>query len=167
MRIEEFNGLPADAARDLLRPAADVGWWVDALVAGRPYDDRGALLARAEREAARWSPADVDAALAHHPRIGERPAGDGAEAAHSRREQAAIVETGPRDPGLEEAIAAGNAAYETRFDRVFLIRAAGRSRKEILDELVRRLDLDPATEAAEVTGQLTQIALLRLDGILS
>ncbi|MDF9716813.1 2-oxo-4-hydroxy-4-carboxy-5-ureidoimidazoline decarboxylase [Nocardioides sp. ChNu-153] len=167
MRIEDFNGLPADAAREVLRPAADVGWWVDGLVAARPYDDRDALLARAERDAARWSTADVDAALAHHPRIGERPAGEGAEAAHSRREQAAIVDPGPRDPGLEEAVAAGNAAYEARFDRVFLIRAAGRTRKEILDELVRRLDNEPAAEAAEVAEQLTQIALLRLDGILS
>lgn len=167
MRIDEFNALPAERARAVIAPAADVQWWLDALVEGRPYTDVPALLTIAAAEAVLWTHDDVEAALAHHPRIGEKPKGAGAEAEASRREQAAIVDIGPRDPGLEEAIAAGNAAYEARFDRVFLIRAAGRSRKEILDELVRRLDSDPATEDAEVADQLTQIALLRLEGIFS
>ncbi len=46
-------------------------------------------------------------------------------------------------------LAAGNRAYEERFDRVFLIRAAGRSGPEILAELDRRLGNDAATERAE------------------
>ena len=37
--------------------------------------------------------------------------------------------------GVTAAIAAGNAAYEERFGRVFLIRAAGRSPEQILAEL--------------------------------
>ncbi|HEV7949033.1 MAG TPA: 2-oxo-4-hydroxy-4-carboxy-5-ureidoimidazoline decarboxylase, partial [Glaciihabitans sp.] len=54
------------------------------------------------------------------------------------------------------------AAYEARFGRVFLIRAAGRSRAEILSELTRRLELDDETELAIVGEQLRDIALLRL-----
>ena len=61
----------------------------------------------------------------------------------------------------------GNLAYEERFDRVFLVRAAGRDGDEILAELERRLGNDDATERAETVEQLTQIALLRLEQVLS
>lgn len=166
MRIDELNALDAATARATLAPAADVGWWLDTLVAGRPYPDAEALLALAATEAARWTDADVEGALAHHPRIGERPTGDSAEAALSRREQGAIRGGASDAADLEQAIAAGNAAYEDRFGRVFLIRAAGRRRPEILAELERRLTNDPDAERAEVHDQLTQIALLRLEGVL-
>ncbi|WP_447645169.1 2-oxo-4-hydroxy-4-carboxy-5-ureidoimidazoline decarboxylase [Nocardioides zeae] len=168
MRIDELNALDAATARATLAPAADVGWWLDALVAGRPYPDAEALLALAAAEAVRWTDADVEGALAHHPRIGERPTGDSPEAALSRREQGAIRGDGHASgtADLEEAIAAGNATYEDRFGRVFLIRAAGRSRPEILAELERRLTNDPDAERVEVHDQLTQIALLRLEGML-
>ena len=64
---------------------------------------------------------------------------------------------------LAEELAAGNRAYEQRFSRVFIIRAAGRTRAEILAELERRLTLDDATELVIVGEQLRDIALLRLE----
>lgn len=63
---------------------------------------------------------------------------------------------------IAAAIAEGNRAYEARFGRVFLIRAAGRTPGEMLRELKRRLDNDDETEAREATAQLAEIALLRL-----
>jgi 2-oxo-4-hydroxy-4-carboxy-5-ureidoimidazoline decarboxylase len=59
-----------------------------------------------------------------------------------------------------------NVAYEQRFDRVFLIRAAGRSPAEMLAEARRRLGNDPETERAEVAEQLGQIARLRVEKLL-
>ena len=53
------------------------------------------------------------------------------------------------DPDVARRLAEGNRAYEERFDRVFLIRAAGRSAPEILEELERRLGNDDAAERAE------------------
>ena len=47
---------------------------------------------------------------------------------------------------MTAALAEGNREYEKRFDRVFLIRAAGRSSAEILAELHRRLGNDDETE---------------------
>ncbi len=61
---------------------------------------------------------------------------------------------------------AGNRAYEERFDRVFLIRAAGRDASEILSELERRLGNDDDTERDETLTQLRQIALLRLEQVV-
>lgn len=159
MPLDDFNrATPADAARTSAVWAA-VPHWVDAVVAGRPYASVDDAAAAAERAAADWGAAELDAALAHHPRIGQRPTGPGAEADASRREQAAMSTAGD---DVTAAIAAANAAYETRFGRVFLIRAAGRSPAEMLAEARRRLGNDDHTETGEALDQLRQIALLRL-----
>ena len=59
-------------------------------------------------------------------------------------------------------MAQANAAYEERFGRVFLIRAAGRSPEEMLAEARRRLANDKDSEVIEALEQLRQIAILRL-----
>lgn len=159
MRIDEFDGLTPDEAHELLRVCADVPTWIDGLVAARPFGERAALLDRANSDAMAWTDDEVDRALAQHPRIGDTPDGDGAEAEASRREQAGAQGS---DAEVLAAIRAGNVDYERRFDRVFLIRAAGRDAPEILSELRRRLGNDDDSESAEVSDQLRQIALLRL-----
>ena len=70
------------------------------------------------------------------------------------------------DAAVIAALADGNQQYEKRFDRVFLIRAAGRSSAEILAELRRRLDNDDEAERAETVTQLREIALLRLKDVI-
>ncbi|MCX6503206.1 MAG: 2-oxo-4-hydroxy-4-carboxy-5-ureidoimidazoline decarboxylase [Microbacterium sp.] len=163
MQLTEFNSLDPDTAAQTVAVWAAVPGWVDAVVAGRPYATVDALAAYAGELAAVWSRADLDAALAHHPRIGEKPTGAGAEAAASRSEQASMASAADE---VAAAIAAGNAAYEARFGRVFLIRAAGRSPQEMLAELHRRLDNDDSAEGREATIQLAEIALLRLRGTI-
>ncbi|MCW2752504.1 MAG: uraD [Aeromicrobium sp.] len=162
MLLSQFNALPPAAAVAVVRPAADIPTWVDVVIAGRPYESLDELLSTAAQAAANWSAGDVDLALAHHPRIGERPTGGTPDAALSRAEQSAIATEADE---VQEAIAAGNRAYEERFGRIFLIRAAGRSAAEVLDQLTDRLDNDPKAEAAVVAAQLREIALLRLEGM--
>ena len=70
------------------------------------------------------------------------------------------------DPADAERLRAANLAYEQRFGRVFLVRAAGRSSAEILSELERRLGNDDTTEREETVTALRDIALLRLEGVL-
>jgi 2-oxo-4-hydroxy-4-carboxy-5-ureidoimidazoline decarboxylase len=159
MLLDEFNAADASAAASVVGVWAAIPAWVDAVVDGRPYASVDALTSRAAALADGWSVADLDAALAHHPRIGQRPTGAGAEAAASRREQASMTDAAA---GVTAAIAAGNAAYEQRFGRVFLIRAAGRAPEQILTELQRRLRNDDRAEAAEALAQLAEIAILRL-----
>ncbi len=164
MLLSEFNDADGPAAASLVRVWADIPAWTDAIVAGRPYASVDELGARAAALAKVWGVGELDAALAHHPRIGERPTAFGAEGDASRREQASMA-TAADD--VAARIAAGNAAYEERFGRVFLIRAAGRTPDEILANLERRLASDPDAETAEATGQLAEIALLRLRGALT
>ncbi|WP_091701639.1 2-oxo-4-hydroxy-4-carboxy-5-ureidoimidazoline decarboxylase [Microbacterium sp. cf046] len=161
MLLDEFNVADAADAASVVAVWAAIPEWVDAVVAARPYDSVDALAELAADRAEAWTVADLDAALAHHPRIGRRPEGSGAEAAASRREQAAMTDAAAE---VTAAIAAGNAAYEERFGRVFLIRAAGRSPEQILAELNRRLGDDDETESAEALRQLAEIAILRLRG---
>ncbi|MRX43428.1 2-oxo-4-hydroxy-4-carboxy-5-ureidoimidazoline decarboxylase [Agromyces kandeliae] len=164
MTLDAFNGADRDDALELLRSCLDVDRWCAELADGRPYASVDDLLARAETAASPLTPAEVDGALAHHPRIGERPAGPGAQAAMSRAEQAGVD---PTDAAVAAALAEGNRAYEEKFGRVFLIRAAGRSSREILDALTMRLGHTPDQEAPVVADQLRQIAVLRLKGLLA
>ena len=157
-----MSATPVTPARADLEAALGVRRWVDDVLAGAPYADLDALLAAVRAAATPLSPDEVAEALAHHPRIGERPVGEGAAQDHSRREQRA---PDADDPDLAARLAAGNAAYEHRFGRVFLVRAAGRTRAEVLAELDRRLTLDAAAELDEVAEQLRQIALGRLRAV--
>lgn len=133
--------------------------WVEDVASRGPYGSLADLLTVAREAATPLTAAEVDQALASHPRIGERPSGSGASHALSRAEQRSSASD---DPALAAALAAGNEAYERRFGRVFLIRATGRTRPEILVELHRRLRLDPAAELEVVAAELRDIALLRI-----
>lgn len=146
--------------REGLYASLAVRRWVEDVASRAPYATLDELLAVAGAEATPLSPDEVDEAIAHHPRIGEKPVGEGASQQMSRSEQGSSTE-------FADEIAAGNAAYEERFGRVFIIRAAGRTRREILDELTRRLTLDDAVELQVVGEQLRDIALLRLEKLYS
>ena len=145
------------STRARLETALHVSRWVSEVASGCPYSSVDELVGVADLAARSLSAAEVDEALASHPRIGSQ--GSGASASLSRSEQASSATD---DPALVAAMASGNAAYEERFGRIFLIRAAGRSRPEILGELERRLSLSADDEMAEVGSQLREIALLRL-----
>lgn len=164
MTLAEFDALPADEAERVIAPCVAITSWARGLVAGRPYADIGDLIATAERLAAAWTDEEVEGALADHPRIGERHSGEGASAAFSAREQAGVD---PADVSVQDRLRAGNAAYEDRFGRIYLVRAAGRSAEEMLALLEERLGNDPTTEITVTKGQLAEIALLRLRGLLA
>ena len=160
MRVDEFNALPADDARALVAGWLGVRRWVEEVVTGRPYPDAAALSKLAHDSALDLTDHELASALSRHPRIGERPATGGAEARHSRSEQAGVR------AGDAQRLRAANVAYEQRFGHVFLIRAAGRSSAEILTELRRRLYNDEEAERAETVTALREIALLRLDEVV-
>ena len=163
MDLDHFNTAPAGSLRPALLACCDVPRWADAILEARPYADEVAVVDAADEAARAFTPEEVDQALAAHPRIGERADGESAEAAFSRREQSGVT----TDPDTQHALTEGNRAYEDRFGRVFLIRAAGLSASDVLAALQTRLTHDPTTEAAVVADQLRQIALLRLDRVLA
>lgn len=159
-----FNELPADDLRDHLRACNAADRFVREMGAGRPYATPADLADTAVAVTLGLHWADVEPALAAHPRIGDRAAGESAEARSSSAEQASM---GTVEDEMRTALADGNREYEARFDHVFLIRAAGRSPAEMLAELRRRLDNDVPTERVEVTRQLAEITRLRIEKLVS
>jgi 2-oxo-4-hydroxy-4-carboxy-5-ureidoimidazoline decarboxylase len=83
--------------------------WVDTVRSGRPYAGWAALETTACDAAAALGDDELAAALAGHPRIGERASSPDHQADFSRREQSGVD---PADADVARALAAGNAAYE-------------------------------------------------------
>jgi 2-oxo-4-hydroxy-4-carboxy-5-ureidoimidazoline decarboxylase len=154
-----LNALPrADAQRELHACCAARDW-VRAVAAGRPYPSVDALAAAGAAALTELTWPDIAEALDGHPRIGERAAGAGQDAAWSRREQAAVADA---DSGVRAELADANRAYEDRFGHVYLVFANGRGPAELLADARSRLGNDPATERAVVRAELARIVALRL-----
>lgn len=128
--------------------------WARVVAAGRPYDSVAQLYAVADAAVADFSDADLAAALAGHPRIGDRSAD-----ARSRREQSGVSAASART--LAD-IADGNGDYEQRFGHLYLVCATGRTAPELLSLLRSRLQHDVATERRVTLEELAAINRLRL-----
>ena len=161
--LATFNETDA-YARDLLRTCLDAPRWAERVAAGRPYDTVDEVEAAMVAASASISDEELEQALARHPRIGERADAAKHEAAHSAREQSGVDRD---DADLARRLEDGNRAYEERFGRVFIVRAAGRSGHDILDHLQLRLDNSDELERAATIDQLVQIAVLRMREALS
>jgi 2-oxo-4-hydroxy-4-carboxy-5-ureidoimidazoline decarboxylase len=159
--LEEFNGLPGNAARQALTDCCSSGRWVSAVMAGRPYASVPGLLRQSDQAVAGLAPCDLRDALSGHPRIGERR-DDGADR-WSRAEQAGVA--GAARPAMQ-ALADGNAAYERRFGHIYLVCATGRTAPELLALLTARLENDPDTEWGVVRSELQKINRIRLGKLL-
>jgi len=158
--VDALNAADADTAAAMLHPCCASTAWARAVVAHRPYADLAAVIAVSDPVVAELSWADVQEALAAHPRIGDRPTvAATTEKRWSQGEQAGVADA---DQEVLTALADGNAAYESRFGHVYLVCASGKSAEELLGILQDRLDNDPAQEQDVVRGELAAITRLRL-----
>jgi 2-oxo-4-hydroxy-4-carboxy-5-ureidoimidazoline decarboxylase len=146
-----------DDTDELLAACCAAPTWITVVAAGRPYPNEEALFAASDAATYALDDDGLTAALAAHPRIGERASGS--EGAWSSQEQAGMSAA---DADLRDQMAAANRNYEQRFDRVYLVCATGLSAGELLDICQARLTNDPAAERAVVLGELAKIARLRL-----
>jgi 2-oxo-4-hydroxy-4-carboxy-5-ureidoimidazoline decarboxylase len=152
--LETFNALPAELARRQLLACCASDRWAEEIASGRSYASPQEVLARSDASVAGLTQADLEQALAGHPRIGSA----GADA-RSQREQAGVQAA---DQATFQALADGNEAYERRFGHIYLVCAPGRNAADLLALLHQRLDHDPATEWEVVRTELAQINQLRL-----
>ena len=157
MDLAGFNSAPADDLRAALLECCASPEWVRALTAGRPYPTPAALYAAADEAVAGLPDPELHAALAGHPRLGER-AGAG-HAASSSREQAGVAQS---SSDTRAALVEGNRAYEAKYGHVYLVCADGRSGDELLAVLRARLTSDPLDEWATTREELRKINRLRL-----
>ncbi|WP_137874023.1 2-oxo-4-hydroxy-4-carboxy-5-ureidoimidazoline decarboxylase [Rhodococcus sp. Q] len=154
MRVAEFDALGATDAEPVLLRVCESGGWAAGVVAGRPYGTLTDLLDAADAALDALPDSEFDAALAGHPRIGERT-----ERAQSRLEQAGVDEA---DTATLTELAALGAEYERRHGMVYLVHASGRSGTDLLDLLRGRVDNDTATERRTAREELATINRNRL-----
>jgi OHCU decarboxylase len=165
--LARLNRLPAPEAADHLRACCGSSRWVEQMIGRRPFADVEALLAAADRSWQECEPMDWVEAFAHHPRIGERhPAATVSATARgwASGEQGAAARA---DQATRAALDRANAAYERRFDRIYIVCATGRSAEELLADIERRMQHDPDRElvvAAEEQRKITRLRLLKLLG---
>lgn len=160
--VVELNRLPEGELRALLLAVCASRAWADAVARQRPFGDTQQLHAAAERTLAALDEADLDEALAGHPRIGERAEGE--HAASSRREQLQVEQAGDT---VRAALVDANRDYEQKFGHVYLVCAMGRSGEELLDVLRARMANDAATERKVLRDELAKINAIRLNHLLT
>jgi 2-oxo-4-hydroxy-4-carboxy-5-ureidoimidazoline decarboxylase len=158
--LDRFNGLPPAAAKEALLACCASPGWAARVADHRPFPTSADLVVTGVAAFDELTWPDLAAVLAAHPRIGQRPAGDGPEAVWSRREQSGVQ-------GAEADLAAVNRAYEDRFGYLFLIFATGKSADEILAAARGRLGNDEETERRVVRGELRKIVELRLERLVA
>jgi 2-oxo-4-hydroxy-4-carboxy-5-ureidoimidazoline decarboxylase len=163
VELAAFNALPAERAEEALLAVCAAPRWAERMTGSRPYASAEDLLrkGRAAYDDLSWD--DLARALAAHPRIGQRPAGESREATWSRHEQSGVQ--GAADD-VQAAIAEANRAYEARFGHLFLIFASGKSAAEILAAARERLGHDEVTERGVVREELRKIVALRLERLV-
>jgi 2-oxo-4-hydroxy-4-carboxy-5-ureidoimidazoline decarboxylase len=160
--LATFNTADAGEVRIRLLAVTASPTWAEEVLADRPYLDLDRLLARSDEILLGLGEDQIDAALAGHPRIGERANAqhfDDESAARSAREQAGVDSA---DDAQKRELAAVNAAYEQRFGRIYLVAAAGLSASELLAKAKARLKNAPTTELDVVRAELARITRSRL-----
>jgi 2-oxo-4-hydroxy-4-carboxy-5-ureidoimidazoline decarboxylase len=165
--LAPWNQLSSEDAVQQLLACCGSQAWARGLASRRPFADQVSLLRASDEVWWSLSPSDWREAFSRHPRIGERksPAMTSAQsAAWSAEEQQEVAAGGE---AVQAALAKGNREYERRFNRVFIVCAAGKSAPEILEILRRRLVNDEATELREAAEEQRKITTLRLTKWLS
>jgi OHCU decarboxylase len=159
--VERINQLPRELLHRVLLEVCASPRWADTVADARPFETPEMLYAAADEALKTLDESGVDAALAGHPRIGERPSGPRSEASHQEQREVARA-----DQDVLDALADGNRAYEERFGHVYLVCATGRTAEELLDVLRARLANDPETERTVMRSELGKINRLRLERLV-
>lgn len=155
-RVRYLNSLFEEAARGFFLTTCVATRWVDAMVAGRPYDSVEAILRRVEDVFDSLDESDWLQAFAGHPRIGDR--GNETE----NREQAGAV-TASRE--ILRDLVEVNRRYEEKFGFTYIVYATGRTASEMLAIALQRLESDRTEEivaAADEQRKITETRLLRM-----
>lgn len=160
--VEEFNRVPTAELVDRVADLFASRTLAAALVDVRPFATVDALCATASVLFQEQDEAEVLESVNAHPPIG----GVVAAGSLSAVEQAAATEQAT-EQGELQAIRNLQPTYRDKFGWNFLIRAAGRDSRQILDALVERLAHAPEEEWPVVVDNLDAINQLRLRGFVT
>jgi allantoicase len=164
--LRVLNAMDEPELRAVLANYLSAPAWIDRMMASRPFTTPADVFAASDAAANGLRDEDWLEAFRHHPRIGEGKAERAQSAVASgwsAREQSAVQDAAAADVA---ALAEGNREYERRFGHVFIVRASGRSARDMLSDLHARLQNDPATELKTAAAEQRRITRLRFEKVL-
>ncbi|MGP9822391.1 2-oxo-4-hydroxy-4-carboxy-5-ureidoimidazoline decarboxylase [Salinarimonas sp. NSM] len=166
MTLEQLNRLPAEQAARHFQDCCAAQPWIDGMVAGRPYANRQALLARSQALWPTLTEADWLQAFEAHPQIGDVDSLKKKYA--STKALASGEQAGAREASDEilQCLKAGNDAYLNTFGFIFIVCATGKSAAEMLALLEDRLPNSRDEEIRNAAREQAKITELRLEKLL-
>lgn len=167
MTLDQVNTLAPEAFVEMLGGIYEHSPWVaEAVASRRPFDDLDELHAEMEASVSAASEAQKLALLRAHPELAGKAAIDGTLTQASKEEQASA--------GLDrmlpeefQALTEMNAAYRERFGFPFIICVRLQTKASILAALENRLENSAEAEFETALGEVSKIAQLRLEGVIS
>jgi len=153
-----LNTVPAEQAEAAFRACCGYGPWASKLVKGRPYADIEGLRTAAEEAFRRFGTADWKGALARAPE-----AGTGVFSPWSGSELSGAIEASGE---TRATLATLSETYFDRFGFEYVVDAAGRSGREIVEDLETRLGRAPDDEIGTAARELRKITARRLERLL-
>ncbi|MCC6173969.1 MAG: 2-oxo-4-hydroxy-4-carboxy-5-ureidoimidazoline decarboxylase [Chloroflexi bacterium] len=167
--IDALNRATTAAFVEALRPLFEAAGPLGArLAAGRPYASYAGLLDAAAEAIEGLTPAEQEAVVNAHPRIGESAATVRQTSALSYREQGYDAEAGLPAEEVKRTYAdlnRLNAAYEERFGFRFVVFVDRRPKSAIVEVLRARIRNNRDTELRTALGEMLAIARDRLHGL--
>lgn len=168
MTLNEFNQLPADAAKDLLATACGSVNWQTLMMQSFPFADEATLVKRAMEV---WyygcSREDWLEALSQHPKIGDlnSMAEKFPSTRHLAGDEQENVQTAPQD--VIAQLSHANDLYEAKFGFIFIVFATGKSAEEMLRLLQDRSPNNSEEELIIAIGEQLKITLQRFKKIIT
>jgi allantoicase len=162
--VKRLDTLPPFEAAQDLKACSSAPTWIQTMLDLRPFQTSARVLQAAEEAWSKTGPEDWRAAIASHPRIGERhtkEARDDREKRWSQGEQRAAA-----SPEHQKRLAEINTRYEAKFGFTYIVCATGKSAEELIAIADERLENDPKTELEVCAGELLAIAKLRLEKLI-
>jgi 2-oxo-4-hydroxy-4-carboxy-5-ureidoimidazoline decarboxylase len=163
MKIDELNQLSvAEATENFLR-CCGCRNWAARMAAGRPYADRAAVHAAADKIWNSLSREDWLEAFTAHPRIGD--VNSLRKKFENTRTWASGEQSGVNaaDELVLQGLASGNQAYEDKFGFIFIVCATGKSAAEMLALLNARLPNTREQEIKNAGAEQLKITGIRID----
>lgn len=156
-----WNVASPDAAAAQILSCCGSNAWAREMTARRPFEDEAALMTASDEVWRNLTEFDWMEAFNSHPRIGESSVPNSAQRSSTwaMQEQKKVADSGD---AIKIAVAEGNREYESKFGRIFIVCATGKSAAELLENLRRRLRNDETTELHEAAEQQRQITQIRL-----
>jgi hydroxyisourate hydrolase len=165
--IEILNNLPANEFVDEITKCCGSSAWVNALLLSRPFANKEQLLNLSDSIWENLTEKDYLEAFTHHPQIGDIDSLRKKFA--STAEWAGNEQKGTREASIEilKSLKMANEEYLNKFGFIFIVCATGKTAKQILDLIRRRMPNNRETELQIAADEQNKITGLRLYKLLT